>query len=349
MKSKRSLFAILSLILAAAICFSMTACGSSSVPAATEAPAAEAPADAPAADAPAEAESGKVYNIGICQLVQHEALDAATKGFQDALVEKLGADNVNFDVQIAAGDSTTCSTIVNSFVSKNVDLIMANATASLQAAYNATTTIPILGTSITEYGVALNLSDFNGTVGGNVSGTSDLAPLTEQADMLLELFPEAKNVGLLYCSAEDNSAYQVQVVEDYLTEKGLICSRYSFTDSNDVASVTNKAAADSDVIYIPTDNTAASCIETIANIVLDANIPVVAGEAGICRVSGVVTLSISYYDLGRKTGEMAADILTGAADISEMPIAYADAVKQYNADVAEQLGLSIPEGYEALS
>lgn len=344
MKSKRSLSAVLTLILVAAMCLSLTACGSSSAPAATA-----APADAPAAEAPAEAASGDVYNIGICQPVQHEALDAATQGFQDALVEKLGADKVNFDVQIAAGDSAACSTIVNSFVSKNVDLIMANATASLQAAYNATSEIPILGTSITEYGVALNLADFNGTVGGNVSGTSDLAPLTEQADMVLDLFPEAKNIGLLYCSAEPNSEYQVKVVEDYLTGKGLTCTRFSFADSNDVASVTSKAATDSDVIYIPTDNTAANCIETIANIILDKNVPVVAGEAGICRVSGVVTLSISYYDLGWKTGEMAADILTGAADISEMPIAYAEATKQFNADVAQQLGLSIPEDYEALA
>ena len=344
MKSKRSLSAVLTLILVAAMCLSLTACGSSSAPASTA-----APADAPAAEAPAEAASGDVYNIGICQLVQHEALDAATQGFQDSLVEKLGADKVNFDVQIAAGDSAACSTIVNSFVSKKVDLIMANATASLQAAYNATSEIPILGTSITEYGVALNLADFNGTVGGNVSGTSDLAPLTEQADMVLDLFPEAKNIGLLYCSAEPNSEYQVKVVEDYLTEKGLVCTRFSFADSNDVASVTSKAATDSDVIYIPTDNTAANCIETIANIILDKNVPVVAGEAGICRVSGVVTLSISYYDLGWKTGEMAADILTGAADVSEMPIAYAEATKQFNADVAQQLGLSIPEDYEALA
>ena len=137
--------------------------------------------------------------------------------------------------------------------------------------------------------------------------------------------------------------------QDYLTEKGLTCTRFSFADSNDVASVTSKAATDSDVIYIPTDNTAANCIETIANIILDKNVPVVAGEAGICRVSGVVTLSISYYDLGWKTGEMAADILTGAADVSEMPIAYAEATKQFNADVAQQLGLSIPEDYEALA
>ena len=346
MKNKRSLSAVLTLILVLAMCLSMAACGSQAAPSATEAPAADA-AEAPAGSD--FAADGKVYNIGICQLVQHEALDAATQGFQDALKEKLGEDKVNFDVQIAAGDSATCSTIVNSFVSKKDDLIMANATAALQAAYNATSEIPILGTSITEYGVALNLSDFNGTVGGNVSGTSDLAPLTEQADMILELFPEAKNIGLLYCSAEPNSEYQVKVVEDYLTEKGLTCTRFSFADSNDVASVTTKAASASDVIYIPTDNTAASCVETIGNIVIGAKVPVVAGEAGLCRGSGVATLSISYYDLGYKTGEMAAQILTGEKDISEMPIEYAPATKQYNAAVCDELGITVPDGYEALS
>lgn len=345
MKNKRSLSAVvLTMVLVLAMCLSLAACGSSTTTDTSASTATEAPAET-AADTTAE---GKVYTVGVCQLVQHEALDAATQGFQDALIDALGEGNVVFDVQNAAGDSATCSTIVNSFVSKNVDLIMANATASLQAAYNATSEIPILGTSITEYGVALGIDDFNGTVGGNVSGTSDLAPLDEQADMVLELVPDAKNVGLLYCSAEPNSEYQVKVVEEALTAKGLTCTRFSFADSNDVASVTTKAASASDVIYIPTDNTAASCIETIGNIVLDAKVPVIAGEAGLCRGAGIATLSISYYDLGWKTGEMAAQILTGEADISEMPIEYADATKQCNAANCEALGIEIPEGYEPL-
>lgn len=291
----------------------------------------------------------KVYNIGICQLVQHEALDAATDGFKKALIDTLGEENVNFDTQNAQGDPNTCSTIVNSFVTKKVDLIMSNGTAALQAAYNATQTIPILGTSITEYGAALKINNFSGTVGGNVSGTSDLAPLTEQADMIIELVPDAKTIGLLYCSAEDNSQYQIDVVEKYLTSKGLKCVRYSFSDSNDVASVTTKAAADSDVIYIPTDNTAASCVETIGNIVKSAKTPVIAGEGGICKGCGIATLSISYYDLGYKTGEMAAKILKGEANISEMPIEYVSAVKKYNPTICEELGIAAPEGYEALS
>ena len=262
--------------------------------------------------------------------------------------DKLGEENVTIDVQNAANDQNVCTTIVNTFVSKKVDLIMANATPALQAAYNATAEIPILGTSVTEYGVALGIDNFSGTVGGNVSGTSDLAPLTEQADMILELLPETKTVGLLYCSAEPNSEYQVQVVEEYLTGKGITCTRYSFSDSNDVAAVTTKAAADSDVIYIPTDNTAASCTETIGSIVLNAKTPVVAGEKGICTGCGVATLSISYYDLGYKTGEMAAQVLTGEADIAEMSIQYAPATKMYNPTMCEALGITAPEGYEAM-
>ncbi len=294
--------------------------------------------------------SGKtVYNIGVCQLTQHVALDAATQGFSDALGAILGEENVKIDVQNAAGDSAACSTIVNSFVSKKVDLIMANATAALQAAYNATADIPVLGTSITEYGVALGLNDFNGTVGGNVSGTSDLAPLTQQGDMILELFPQCKTVGLLYCSAEPNSEYQVRVMEEYLGGKGIATERYSFSDTNDISAVATAAAKASDVIYIPTDNTAASCTGTISNIVRQEKVPVVAGEEGICSGCGVAALSISYYDLGYKTGEMAAKILRGEAKISEMPIEYAPAKKVYNAEMCAELGIEVPGDYEAIA
>ena len=327
---------LLTALLAGAMCLSMAACGSKD---------AGTDADTPTAGGG----TARKYTVGVCQLVTHDALDAATQGFIDALQEKLGAENVDVDVQNAANDQNMCTTIVNGFVSKNVDLILANATPALQAAYNATTEIPIMGTAVTEYGVALGIDNFSGTVGGNVSGTSDLAPLTEQADMILELLPETKTVGLLYCSAEPNSAYQVQVVEEYLTDKGIACQRYSFSDSNDVAAVTTKAAADSDVIYIPTDNTAASCSETIGSIVLNAGTPVVAGEQGLCAGCGIATLSISYYDLGYKTGEMAAQVLTGEADISAMPIQYAPATKMYNPAMCEALGITVPEGYEAMA
>ena len=291
---------------------------------------------------------GTTYRVGICQLVQHVALDAATQGFQDALKEKLG-DAVDFDVQNASGDSNTCSTIMNTFVSNDVDLIMANATPALQAAVAATGNIPVLGTSVTDYATALDISDWSGATGINVSGTSDLAPLDQQADMLQELFPEAKKVGLIYCSAEPNSKYQVNVIKGYLEEKGYECAEYTFADSNDVASVTQNACDGSDVLYIPTDNTAASCTEAIRNVVEPAGKPVIAGEEGICRGCGVATLSISYYDLGYTTGEMAYEVLANGADAAAMEIRFAPNVtKEYNAELCELFGITIPEGYTAI-
>ena len=295
------------------------------------------------------------FTVGIIQLVTHDALDAATKGFQDALKEELAKEGktVKFDYQNAADDKTACTTIANSFVSKQVDLIMANATAALQASAAATTTIPILGTSITEYSVALGLDNFNGTVGGNISGTSDLAPLTEQAQMIVDLLPNAKKIGFLYCSAEPNSDYQVKAVSDYLValNQGYTCVRYSFSDSNDINSVVNSIVAQGcDAVYIPTDNTAASNGPTIKAVLGAANIPIFAGEEGICKSSdGIVTLSISYYNIGVKTGKMAAEILLGKASVSTMAIQYDEApVKKYNAARCQALGITVPAGYVAL-
>lgn len=290
----------------------------------------------------------QTFVVGTCQLVEHPALDAATQGFKDAITDEMG-DAVTFDDQNANGDSAMCSTIINSFVSDGVDLILANATPALQAAQAGTAEIPVLGTSITEYGVALDIDDFNGTVGGNISGTSDLAPLDEQAAMLAELFPDAKNVGLLYCSAEANSQYQVDTVGAALEELGYAVEFYSFSDSNDLNSVAQTAVDSSDVLYIPTDNTCASNTELINNIALPAQVPVVAGEEGICAGCGVATLSISYYDLGYATGQMAVRILRDGEDISTMPIEYAPQfTKKYNAANAEALQIEIPEGYEAI-
>ena len=314
-----------SLMMAAAMTMGLAACGSTAstdTAASAADTASSTEAAASTADSTAAAD-GKVYNIGICQLVQHEALDAATQGFKDALVEKLGEGSVKFDEQNASGDSANCTTIVNGFVSNGVDLILANATAPLQAAAQATADIPVLGTSITDYATALDISDWTGTVGNNISGTSDLAPLDQQAAMIQELFPDAKSVGLLYCSAEANSVYQCDVIEGCLTEEGYTVARYAFTDTNDVTSVAQTAADNSDVIYIPTDNTAASNTEAIANVVIPAKVPVVAGEEGICSGCGVATLSISYYDLGYATGEMAAKILADGADVSTMPVEFA--------------------------
>ena len=296
----------------------------------------------------APADDGK-YVVGVCQLVPHVALDAATQGFVDRLTELLGAENVTIDVKVAAGDSATCAPIVNDFVTQNVDLIMANATPALQAAAAATGDIPILGTSVTEYGVAMGIENFNGTVGGNVSGTSDLAPLDKQAAMITEWCPDAKTVGLLYCSAEANSQYQVDTVQAFLEEMGLTVTQYPFADSNDMAAVTQTACDNSDVIYVPTDNTVASSTGIIDGICRAAGVPVIAGEEGICAGCGIATLSISYYDLGVKTAEMAAQILKGEADIATMAGAYADKqTPKYNADICAALGINPLEGYEPI-
>ena len=339
---------LLAVLAAVALLCACTACGAGN--ASADSAAAETAASA-ASEAAAPAENASTegsYLVGVVQLVQHEALDAATQGFQDALKDKLG-DSVTFDVQNASGGSANCATIVNGFLSSGVNLIMANATPALQAASAATAEIPILGTSVTDYATALEISDWNGTVGTNVSGTSDLAPLDQQAAMIKELFPDAKKVGLLYCSAEPNSVYQCDVIEGYLTDEGYEVSRFTFTDTNDVTSVTQTACDNSEVIYIPTDNTAANNTEAIANVVLPAGVPVVAGEEGICAGCGVATLSISYYDLGYATGEMAAEILAEGADVSTMPVQFAAAVtKKYNASNAQTLNVTIPEGYEAI-
>ena len=289
------------------------------------------------------------FVVGVCQLVQHPALDAATQGFVETLKAEFG-DNIEILEKNASNDIPTCSTIVNDFVTKNVDLIMANATPALQAAAQATEDIPILGTSVTEYGVALDIKDFGGTVGGNVSGTSDLAPLDQQAEMLLEWFPDAKNVGLLYCSAEANSKYQVDEVQRMLEAKGVTATPYSFADTNEMQAVTQKAADESDLIYVPTDNAVASAADTIYGVCSAAGVPVIAGEEGICKGCGVATLSISYYDLGVTTAKMAIKILKGEADIATMPVAYAENfAKKYNKAICDEMGITeIPEGYAAI-
>ena len=334
----------LALVLTCSMVFAMTACGSSA------ANDSAASSDSVAENTTDNTESADSYTVGICQLVQHDALDAATQGFKDALVAELGEGAVTFDEQNAQGDSNTCSTIANSFVSDGVDLILANATPALQAAAAATNEIPILGTSVTEYGVALGIDNFDGTVGTNVSGTSDLAPLNGQADMLAELFPDAKNVGLLYCSAEANSQYQVDTIKTYLEGKGYTCTYYSFADSNDLSSVVTEATSNMDVIYVPTDNKCASNTELINNIAQPAGVPIVAGEEGIAAGCGVATLSISYYDLGTATGKMAAKILKGESNVAEMPIEYAPQfTKKYNPTICEALGIEVPSDYEAIA
>jgi putative ABC transport system substrate-binding protein len=355
---------VISVTMAAAMMASLTACGSSSDTASTASDAAataesavsEAVSEAEAAKSEAESAvaeaaattSDKVYNIGIVQQLEHPALDNASQGFEDALTEKLG-DSVTFDLQNAQGEQANCATISNNFVANNVDLILANATTALQCAAAATADIPILGTSITDYATALDIDDWTGTTGTNISGTSDLAPIDEQENMLVELFPDAQNVAILYCSAEPNSKYQATEFEKALDADGISYKEFTAADSNDIPSVTQSAVEYADVIYIPTDNTMAANTEAINNITLPAGIPVIAGEEGICSGCGIATLSISYYDIGYRAGEMAYEILVNGADVSTMEIEYAPQVtKEYNASIAEELGITIPDDYVAI-
>ena len=337
---------LLCIAIAAIMVLALAACGSTNTQTSENGDPSSAPSDAasPSAEntAPAEAQ----YVVGICQQMTHDALDAASQGFKDALNEILGEGTVEFKEGNAGGEQTNCTTIIDGFVSEGVDLILANATWPLQAAASATSEIPILGTSVTDYATALNLDNWTGTVGNNISGTSDLAPLDQQAAVIQELFPDATNIGLLYCSGEPNSVYQIETITGYLEEMGYTCTPYAFTDVNDLSSVTQTACDSSDVIYIPTDNTAAANTETIANVVIPNGVPVITGESGLCSGCGVATLSIDYYDLGYTTGEMAADILQGEADITTMAVQSAPNVtKMYNAANCEALNITIPDDY----
>ena len=324
---------LIAILLAAVMLLAMTACQA-------------AETNDPNTNDPATADK---YVIGICQFVPHPALDAATKGFKEAVVAGLGEDKVTFEEQNAAGEASNCATIVTGLVSAKVDLIMANATPAVAAAYNATETIPILGTSVTEYGVALGIENFSGTVGANVSGTSDLADLAKQAQMVIDWCPDAKNVALLYCSAEPNSKYQIEEVQKILEGKGLNCKQFDFADTSVLMSVTQAAASFADVIYVPTDNTVANNATAIDSICRPAGIPIIAGEAGVCAGCGIATLSIDYYDLGYATGKMAVRILKDGADITKMPIEYAPEVSYlYNEEICKELNITPLAGYNKL-
>lgn len=290
----------------------------------------------------------KKYTIGICQLMKHDALDAATQGFIDAVNQELGEENVDIDTQIA-GEAPVCATIVNTFVSRKVDLIMANATDALQSAMQATKDIPIVATSITSYGVAMDVEDFSGKTGINVTGTSDLAPLDQQAAMIKEICPDTKTVGIIYCSSEANSLYQVQEITKELKELGITASPYSFSDAADLRPVVEKAISDNDVLYVPTDNTAANSTGIIDGVARPKKVPVFSGEEGICKGCGIVTLTIKYYDIGFQAGKMAAEILRDGKNPGDMEIAFAPQfTKEYNKEICEELGITVPSDYVAI-
>ena len=330
---------------AAMICLTLSmlaGCGSSS--ASTE----------KAASAETGTDTDKVYEIGILQLVQHDALGQATQGFEDALTDLLGADHVNFDLQNAQGDTAMCSTIANQFSADKKDLILANATASLQACANATQEIPIVGTSITSFPSALDIEMGEGDqalTGINVTGTNDLTPLNRQAQQLHDLIPDAQHVGILYCSAEVNSVYQAEHIAAAFDELNISYENFTFSDSNDLQSIVNSAVSKCDVLYIPTDNTAASNAGLIDSVARPAGVPIITGDDGTCKGCGLACLAINFYDIGYRAGEMAYDILVNGTDPATIPVedpAEEALTYVYNPVIAEDLGFTFGEEYAAL-
>ena len=339
---------LLALLMALAMVFALSACSKDDGNANASPAGNQSSGNQPADNQPGNED--ETYTVGICQQLQHAALDLATQGFRDSLTELLG-DKVTFVEQNGQNDPTMCSTIVTGFVSNGYDLIMANATSALQAAVSATTEIPILGTSVTDYAVALADESMDATVGTgiNVSGTSDGVPAQLYADLVKELVPDAKKVSILYCSGEPNSVLQADQFKECMEAMDATCTVYTFADSNDIQSVVTAAIADCDALYIPTDNTAASNMTIVSNVCAPAKIPVICGEEGMCGAGGLATVSISYYDIGYECGKMAYEVLVNGADISTMPIGYAaNPEKKYNADYAEAIGFTMPDGFIAI-
>lgn len=286
----------------------------------------------------------KVFQIGIVQLAEHPALDEATRGFKEFLTEKLG-DKVQFNVQNAQGEQTNCTTIVNQFVSSKVDLIMANATNAVKAAREATSDIPIIGTSVTDY-VFSGLVASNEAPGANVTGASDMNPVNVQVQLMKTLCPEVKTVGIVINSGEENSAIQAEEAKTAFEAEGFAVKIYSVADTNEIQTVVTAACNEVDAFYEPTDNLIASNVPTMSNITTAAGKPVICGEGGMCESGFLATYAISYYELGRAAGEQAFNILVNGADPATTPIFFFD-VSQLTLVVNEQnaaeLGITIPE------
>lgn len=285
--------------------------------------------------------------LGIIQYVEHPALDSARQGFLKALEEEgFGPEELEVDYQNAQADFANLSTISDRFIAKKVDLILAIATPAAQAVAGKTTSIPILGTAITDY-VAARLVISNEEPGGNVSGTSDLNPVSEQIELLGALFPEAKTVGVLYTSNEDNSILQAQLAKEALESLGLNYLEGTVTNSGEVQQVTQALIRRVDALYIPTDNIFASAMPIVHELAVQAKIPVICGEEGQLLGGGLATLGINYYDLGRQTGFMAAKILRGEGQPATMPIEWADRFEfAVNGQVAGEIGFVIPAWLE---
>jgi putative ABC transport system substrate-binding protein len=294
-----------------------------------------------------ESQSGgetEALKVGIVQYMDHVALDAARQGFVAALADNgyVDGDNITIDLQNAQGDQSNLSTISDRFVSENEDLVLAIATPATQAVAGKTTEIPILGTAVTDYVVA-RLVDSNEAPGGNVTGTTDMNPIKEQIDLLVKLVPDAKTVGVLYTSSEDNSILQANIAKEAIEKLGLNYVEATVTNSNDVQQATQSIVGKCDAIYIPTDNTFATAMPVVYGVTSVSKTPVICGESGMVDNGGLATLGINYYDLGYQTGLMGVKILKGEAEPASMPI---EASTKFdfaiNGAVAEEIGLEIP-------
>ena len=282
--------------------------------------------------------SGADYTVGICQLMEHSSLDQATEGFVDALQAAMdeAGKTVEFDTQVA-GESTLCATVINTFTAKNVDLIMGNATPALLAAANATTTIPVLGTSVTDYD-----DTFSGTIPENVSGTSDAVPFDEQANMMIETLGlvAGDTVGVLYCTNESNSLIQYEAVKALFEEKSIVVKAYTFSETTELQALVNSLVTEVKALYVPSDNTVADNDTVVGNICSENKIPVYTSYGGnICYAS----LAINYYDLGYETGKMAAQILLEGKSPADIDIMTLTPSVEYNEELCSKLGIAVPE------
>lgn len=298
--------------------------------------------------AAASSGSDGVYNIGICQQMQHVSLDEATQGFEDALTELLGEENVKLDYQNAGGEQANCTSIVSKFVTDNVDLIMANATTAVQCAKEATTEIPVVGTSVTDY-VSTGIVDSAENPGSNVTGYSDLSDANNHVELIQQLLPEAKTVAILYSTGEENSRIQAESAAAAFEAAGLTAESYTANDSNDISSVVTEACTQADVIYVPTDNLMAANMELVKNVALNQKVPVVSCFTADENDGALLSISISYYTMGYLAGEMAYEILVNGADPASMPIgvmSVEDMDITINQSVADELGITIPESMQ---
>lgn len=284
-------------------------------------------------------------NVGIVQLVEHEALDAANKGFVDGLASKgyKEGQNIAFDKQNAQADQSNLQNIAHRFVNNKVDLICAIATPAAQTVANVTSDIPIVATAVTDYKMAKLVKD-NDKPGTNVTGTTDMNPVADQLDLLVKLVPTAKTIGVIYCSSEVNSQLQVEILKKAAAAKGITVKEATVSTVNDIQQVAHSLVGSVQAIYVPTDNVLASAIPTLISVTDEAKLPVICGEGAHVRAGGLATLGVDYYKLGFQAGEMAADILSGKAKPAEMAIQAQKKFKPViNMKSAAKIGLTVPE------